>query len=212
MPQTVTHTLSGRTPSWSGGDEKRDIVLVPYDVSWPARFDVEHARIRQALGDACVGIEHVGSTSVPGLTAKPIIDVLVTVVDVDVEDAYVPALEAAEYVLRVRAPDRRMLRTPALDVHVHVCSDGSREARDLLAFRDRLRASSEARAAYTAAKADLAQREWPTMNHYAEAKSGMIRQILARTPTAASSSGGTRRTSWPRRRPQGMSSHNPWSV
>jgi GrpB-like predicted nucleotidyltransferase (UPF0157 family) len=127
-------------------------------------------------------VEHVGSTSVPGLAAKPIVDILVTVVDVTNEDDYVPPLEAAGYVVRVRHPERRMLRTPTLDVHVHVCSEGSQDARDLIAFRDRLRASTDDRTAYATAKADLAQREWPTMNHYAEAKSKIIRQILTSPP------------------------------
>lgn len=165
-----------------GGDEKRDIVLVPYDPSWPARFHAERDRIRAALGDGCLGIEHVGSTSVPGLLAKPIVDVLVTVADVEVERDYVPPLELTGYVLRVRQPGRRMLRTPDLDVHVHVCSAGSPEAREFVEFRDRLRASPDDRARYARAKQDLAQRDWPTMNHYAAAKTDVIRRILRGAP------------------------------
>jgi GrpB-like predicted nucleotidyltransferase (UPF0157 family) len=172
----------GRDTDLIGGSEKRDIVLVPYDPSWPARFDSERDRIRAALGDACLGVEHVGSTSVEGLPAKPIIDILVAVADVEVESDYVPPLESAGYVVRVRQPGRRMLRTPALDVHVHVCSGGSPQELDLLAFRDRLRASPHDRALYASVKQDLARRDWPTMNHYAAAKTDVIRRILRRAP------------------------------
>ncbi len=103
----------------------------------------------------------------PGLAAKPIIDILVAVGDPADEAAYVPALEAAGYVLRVREPEHRMLRTPELDVHVHVWADADPEIGRHLAFRDRLRASAEDRAAYEALKRELARREWEDMNHYA---------------------------------------------
>lgn len=161
-----------------GGPEKRDIVLLPYDPDWPARFIDHRARIIRAMGDACRRIEHVGSTAVPGLTAKPIIDILVTVVEVEDEATYLPALEGAGYVLRVREPGHRMVRTPELDVHVHVWSDDSPEALDLVEFRDRLRDSTVSRDLYAATKVELAGQDWPTMNHYADAKTAIIRRIL----------------------------------
>ena len=85
-----------------GGPERRDVVLVDYDPGWPARFTAEQATIRAALGAGALRIEHIGSTAVPGLVAKPVIDVLVAVADVEDEAAYLPALERAGYVLRVR--------------------------------------------------------------------------------------------------------------
>jgi GrpB-like predicted nucleotidyltransferase (UPF0157 family) len=81
------------------------VVLVEYDAGWPAMFEREAARIRAALGDKVVRLEHTGSTSIPGLAAKPIIDITLTVADSADEPAYGPALEAAGYVLRIREPD-----------------------------------------------------------------------------------------------------------
>src|SRR5579863_9637009 len=78
------------------------IRIVDYDVRWPAFFEHESERIRAALGDRVQRIEHVGSTSVPGLAAKPVIDILLVVKDSADEPAYVPSLEAAGYVLRIR--------------------------------------------------------------------------------------------------------------
>ena len=101
-----------------GGRERREIVIAEYDPQWPGRFDAERERIGSALGDAALRIEHIGSTSVPGLAAKPIVDVLVAVSDVSDESSYGPALERAGYELRVREPEHRMYRTPERDVHV----------------------------------------------------------------------------------------------
>ena len=87
-----------------GGNERRAIVLVGYDSSWPVRFQDERAKLTMALGTEAIGIEHIGSTAVPGLVAKPIIDVLVPVADIEDEPRYLPALQRAGYVLRVREP------------------------------------------------------------------------------------------------------------
>jgi GrpB-like predicted nucleotidyltransferase (UPF0157 family) len=163
-----------------GGRERRAVVIAEPDPAWPARFARERERIAAALGAAALRIEHIGSTAVPGLPAKPIVDVLVEVADAEDEPAFVPALERAGYVLRVREPGHRMLRTPELDVHVHVWTAGGEEARRHLAFRDRLRASDADRAAYAALKRELAAREWDDINHYAEAKGPLIREIEAR--------------------------------
>jgi GrpB-like predicted nucleotidyltransferase (UPF0157 family) len=163
-----------------GGRERRKIVIVEPDPAWPVRFRAERERIAAALGPRALRIEHIGSTSVPGLAAKPIVDLQVTVADPDDEPAFVPALEAAGYVLRVREPGHRMLRTPELDVHVHVWRDGDPAADRDLAFRDRLRASAEDRDAYERLKRELATRDWEHMNAYADAKGPLIEAILAR--------------------------------
>ncbi len=163
-----------------GGRERRDIVLVDYDPSWPERFEAERTKIERALGPLALRIEHIGSTAVPGLAAKPIVDMLVAVPDVEDEARYLPALERTGYVLRVREPGHRMLRTPQLDVHVHLWPDATPAVEAHLVFRDRLRSSVEDRNLYAAAKSQFAQQAWPTMNHYAAAKSDVIRQILAR--------------------------------
>jgi len=110
-----------------GGVEKREINIVDYDLNWPKKFERHAKIIIDAIGDAALRIEHIGSTSVPGLAAKPIIDILVVVTDSSDESTYVTQLEAAEYVLRVREPDwneHRMFRTPEKDVHIHIYSAG----------------------------------------------------------------------------------------
>ena len=110
-----------------GEIEPQTIVVADYDPAWPERFRREEARIRAALGGAALAVEHIGSTSVDGLAAKPIIDVLLVVEDSGDESSYLPALEEAGYVLRVREPDfdeHRMFRTPEKDVHVHVLLPG----------------------------------------------------------------------------------------
>jgi GrpB-like predicted nucleotidyltransferase (UPF0157 family) len=163
-----------------GGQEKRPIVLVDYDEAWSTRYDVERARIEVALDDVVHRTAHVGSTSVPGLSAKPIIDIQLAVLDPDDEGPYLGRLERIGYVLRVRQTGHRMLRTLELDVHIHVCPlDSGWERRHLL-FRDWLRHSDEDRRLYGQAKADLARRDWPTMNHYADAKSEVIIDITNR--------------------------------
>lgn len=166
-----------------GGIEKREIVIVDYDPLWPAKFQRHAAIISQALGPTALAIEHVGSTSVPGLAAKPIIDIDVVVVDSSHEAAYLPALLAAGYALRVREPDwheHRMFRTPELDVHVHLFSSGCVEVARHLAFREHLRSHAEDRLRYEALKRKLAQEDWPDMNAYAQAKSEVVEEIIAR--------------------------------
>lgn len=118
---------------------------------------------------------HVGSIAVPALAAKPIIDVLVTVTEIDDETCYLPALLAAGYQLRVREPQHRMVRTPERDVHVHIGPHGHPAGQAHLAFRDRLRTSPADRELYAETKRRLAQQDWPAMNHYADAKSEVIR-------------------------------------
>ena len=163
-----------------GPREPGPVTLVEWDPAWPARFKRERARIRRALGGAVLRIEHIGSTSVRGLAAKPIIDILVTVADVNDEAAFVARLERVVYVLRVREPGHRMFRTPDVSVHVHVLDDSDDQANRHLAFRDRLRASAEDRMAYERLKRELAGRDWQEIGHYADAKGPLIETILAR--------------------------------
>ena len=165
-----------------GGVEKREIRIADYDPDWPKKFETHARRIAGALGDTALRVEHVGSTSVHGLAAKPIIDILVVVKDSADESAYLPQLEGAGYVLRVREPDwneHRMFRTPEEDVHVHAYSDGCAEIQRLLVFRDRLRRSGDDRRRYEQAKRALATKEWPDMNAYADAKTEVIEAIIA---------------------------------
>ena len=106
-----------------GGPERVPIVLEEHDPAWASRFEEVAARVRAAVGTAVLRVEHIGSTSVPGLAAKPVVDVLLVVEDPDDEPGWLPALEQAGFVLRVREPafdGHRMLRTPAWDVHLHV--------------------------------------------------------------------------------------------
>ena len=165
-----------------GGAEKRAIKIADYDSDWPRKFETHALRIAAALKGSALCIEHIGSTSVPGLAAKPIVDLLVVVWDSADESSYLPELEAAGYVLRVREPEwneHRMFRTPEHDVHVHVYSSGCREIERYLTFRDRLRRHTDDRDRYERTKRELAAMEWPDMNAYAEAKTEVIESILA---------------------------------
>lgn len=162
-----------------GGIEKRPIVIVDYDPGWPARFELERERIAHALGDSALRIEHVGSTAVPGLAAKPVVDVVVEVADPE-DETVTRALESAGYELRVREPGHRMFRTPERDVHVHVWPDSDPEIERHLRFRDWLREHPEDRSAYERLKRELATREWEDGNEYAQAKTGLIDTIVAR--------------------------------
>ena len=170
-----------------GPPEKVAVVLVEYDPTWPGRFELERQRIEGALGARARLVEHIGSASVVGLAAKPIIDICVAVDDSSDEASYIPDLEAARYELRVREPDwheHRMLRTTARDVHVHVFTIGSSEIDRYLAFRNWLRANDADRELYASTKRSLAQRDWPTMQHYADAKTDVVESILARAMRA----------------------------
>jgi GrpB-like predicted nucleotidyltransferase (UPF0157 family) len=163
------------------------IPLSEYDQEWPSLFAREETRIRDALGARALRVEHVGSTSVPGLAAKPVIDLLLVVVDSADEAAYVPDLERAGYVLRIREPDwheHRMLKRaePAINLHVH--SEGCPEIDRILAFRDRLRSDENDRRRYEDAKRELARKRWKYVQDYADAKSKVIEQILARAQHA----------------------------
>ena len=159
------------------------IRLVEYDPGWPALFERDAKRIRDALGAKALRVEHVGSTSVPGLAAKPIIDIDLVVADSSNEVAYVPELEAAGYVLRIREPDwyeHRLFKGPDTNVSVHTFSEGCEEVERMVVFRDWLRANDADRELYESSKRELAAREWKYVQHYADAKSEVVEAIIAR--------------------------------
>jgi len=159
------------------------IELAEYDPEWPRLYEREAERIGRALGPRMLRIEHVGSTSVPGLAAKPLIDIVLVVADTTDEGAYVPQLEAAGYVLRIREPDwfeHRLFKGPDTNVNVHTFSEGCEEVDRMVGFRDWLRAHDDDRDLYLAAKRELARREWKYVQNYADAKSAVVREILAR--------------------------------
>jgi GrpB-like predicted nucleotidyltransferase (UPF0157 family) len=163
-----------------GGREHVVITIVDYDQQWPRRFEDTAERVRGVLGDKALSVEHIGSTSVPGLAAKPIVDMLLTVADVADEAAYVPTLESIGFLLRVREPGHRMLRTVGRDTHLHVYEPDRAEVCDYLDLRDWLRVDAQDRALYAAEKRRLAEQQWRDMNDYAEAKTDIIRDILTR--------------------------------
>ena len=159
------------------------VQLAEYDPLWPALYEREAARIRGVLAGAALRLEHVGSTSVPGLAAKPQIDMVLVVADSRDEDAYVPQLEAAGYVLRIREPDwyeHRLFKGPDTNVNLHIFSDGCEEVERMLAFRDWLRAHDDDRELYESAKRELAAQEWRHVQNYADAKSAVVQDIMAR--------------------------------
>jgi GrpB-like predicted nucleotidyltransferase (UPF0157 family) len=159
------------------------ITLVESDPNWPVLFDREAVRVRGALGPAVVQLEHVGSTSVPGLVAKPIIDILLVVRDSADEPSYVPALTGVGYRLVIREPDwfeHRLLKGPDTDINLHVFTAGEDEVDRMLRFRDWLRTDAGDRELYARTKQTLAQQQWRHVQHYAEAKSKVVEQILRR--------------------------------
>jgi GrpB-like predicted nucleotidyltransferase (UPF0157 family)/aminoglycoside phosphotransferase (APT) family kinase protein len=160
----------------------RRIVIADYDATWPAQFENEAAAVRRVLGSRAFRIDHVGSTSVPGLAAKPIIDVLLVVADSSDEPSYAPLLEAAGYVLRLREPgwyEHRLFNGPRTPVNLHVFSSTCPEIDRMLAFRDRLRHNDDDRELYAQLKRGLSQQEWESVDDYANAKHAVVTRILA---------------------------------
>lgn len=159
------------------------ITLAEYDPAWPELFEREAARIRAVLGAEAVLVEHAGSTSVPGLPAKPIIDIVLAVTDSADESRYAPRLEAAGYRMTIREPDwfeHRLFKGPDTNINLHVFTVGSEEISRMLRFRDWLRTHDDDRDHYAATKRDLASRVWRYVQHYAQAKDDVVREIMAR--------------------------------
>ena len=164
--------------------------LVESDPKWPYFFEREARRVREALGDRVLLLEHTGSTSVPGLLAKPCVDLLLCVADPADESAYVPDLEAAGYTVALREPEwheHRVLKGTEINLDLHVFAHGCEEAERMLRLRDHLRADAGARARYAAVKKELAERAWDRIQDYADAKSEVVEELLTEAvgqPTA----------------------------
>jgi GrpB-like predicted nucleotidyltransferase (UPF0157 family) len=159
------------------------IELADWNSEWDSSYLAEAARIRAALRGAVVELHHVGSTSVPGLAAKPILDILLLVEDSSVEGTYAPALQAVGYSFHLREPhwhEHRLFKLDKPKVNLHVFSAGSSEALRMLAFRNWLRNHPEDRNLYEATKRQLAARQWAYVQDYADAKSTVVQAILQR--------------------------------
>jgi GrpB-like predicted nucleotidyltransferase (UPF0157 family) len=159
------------------------VALVDYDPGWPGEYDRIAGLVRGALGARALVLEHAGSTSVPGLAAKPVVDVVLAVADPADEAAYLPALEEAGFFLRFREPDwheHRLVRRNDADTNVHVFGAGSTEIERMVRFRDHLRTNDEDRRLYEHTKRELAGRSWADTQQYADAKSEVVEAILAR--------------------------------
>ena len=180
------------TSPWVGTRQpERDIAIVPADPAWPLRYDELAAIIRGALGDDALSLRHVGSTSVPGLPAKPVIDIDLVVADSSDEASYVPALEKAGFVLRVRAPwwyEHRCLAFAQPRCNLHVFSPDSAESARQVIFRDWLRANADDRDLYRDAKLTAAEQANAHGEHvmeYNARKQNVIREIYDRAFRAA---------------------------
>jgi GrpB-like predicted nucleotidyltransferase (UPF0157 family) len=164
------------------GQQEVWVVLVEHSPVWAALYRQQERRIRSALGPLAVTVEHTGSTSVPGLIAKPVLDICLGVPDPRDEPRFVAPLQEWGYRLRTREPqwfEHRLLvlRDPA--VNLHVFAAGCPELTRMIRFRDRLRAHPEDRHRYATAKSVLAGRPWAAVQDYADAKTEIITVILA---------------------------------
>jgi GrpB-like predicted nucleotidyltransferase (UPF0157 family) len=190
LPAATRRSLARRAVAqmWPGfavteGSERprAPLVVADYDPAWPQTYGRWRQRVAAALGRTAIRIEHVGSTSVPGLAAKPIVDIQVSVADLGGEPRYVPPLQAAGLVLRSRDELHRYFRPPAgqpHEVHVHVCAAGGQWERDHLLFRDYLRTDPVACRRYAGAKRANVRRWSDDGWAYTEAKTGVIADIL----------------------------------
>jgi GrpB-like predicted nucleotidyltransferase (UPF0157 family) len=175
--QIIAATVGPRQPL------NNTIYLAPYDPEWPTLFTRLKKQIQEALGEEMLLLEHVGSTSVPGLSAKPIIDMVMAVADSSDEASYVKPLEEKGYTLRIREPDwyeHRLLKPPEVQGNLHVFSAGCQEIEQMVLFRDWLRDHADDRLLYEATKRELAAQTWKYTQNYADAKSEVIQAILAR--------------------------------
>ena len=159
------------------------VTLCEHDPEWPATYEVLAARVRAALGARAKRLHHAGSTSVPGLAAKPIIDMVLEVEDSADEAGYFAALEAAGFALRIREPnwfEHRCFSPADPAANLHVFSEGCEEVGRMLTFRDHLRRDEADRKLYQDTKRALAARTWAYMQDYADAKTEVVNTIMAR--------------------------------
>jgi GrpB-like predicted nucleotidyltransferase (UPF0157 family) len=156
---------------------KAIVEIVDYDPCWPEQFAQVASRLREVLGSGVISLEHVGSTAVPGLAGKPIIDVNLMVGEASREATYLPALEAAGYALTVREPDwfeHRMFEGLDPRTNVHVFSYGCREVERMRLFRDWLRYNAADRELYAQVKRRLSLEDWANVQNYADAKQAWL--------------------------------------
>ena len=197
---TTSHEPTTWAERWAGAiaePTRADgpIHLAEYDPAWPGLYEREATRIRSLLGDRVRLLEHVGSTSIPGIAAKPVIDIDLAVPDSADEPAYVADLEAGGYVLRGREPDwfeHRLFNGPDTKLNLHVFTVGSTEIDRMLAFRDHLRTNEDERRLYEATKRELAAREWVYVQDYADAKTEIVQALVARALAARDGKGASR--------------------
>lgn len=181
--ERIVSTQEELDAAWVDGPPPSEpVVLVDYDPAWPDLFDRERSRLRDLLGETAVAIEHVGSTSVPGLAAKPIVDIDLVVPDSADEDAYLPRLVSAGYRLTVREPnwhEHRMFKGPDTNINLHVFSVGCPETVRHKVFRDWLRTHPDDRDRYAAVKRAIAAQA-PDVRAYSDAKNDVIDDIYRR--------------------------------
>jgi GrpB-like predicted nucleotidyltransferase (UPF0157 family) len=190
--QAMAQTWPGFAVTEGSERPRVPLVVVDYDPAWPQTYERWRQRVAAALGPAVLGIDHVGSTSVPGLAAKPIVDIQVSVADLGDEPCYVPQLQAVGLVLRSRDELHRFFRPPAgqrHEVHVHVCAAGGRWERDHLLFRDFLRAHPAACLRYAEAKRASVRRWSDDGWAYTEAKTAVVLDILEQSKDWAAATG-----------------------
>jgi GrpB-like predicted nucleotidyltransferase (UPF0157 family) len=158
------------------------VLLVDYDPAWPGAYEILAAKVRAAVGTGVVALHHAGSTSVPGLAAKPIIDLVLEVPDCTDEPSYVPALESADFTFahREAGPEHRLLKFTQPNANLHVYSAGCPETRRMIAFRDHLRRHDADRVLYETTKRTLAARDWRIVQDYADAKTDVVTEIMGR--------------------------------
>lgn len=164
------------------------ILICDYDPQWPMKYEAHADSVRFALGDILVSIDHVGSTAVPGLAAKPVIDINLGLSNPAHESRYLPLLETLGYKLVVREPDwfeHRMFKGAAADVNLHVFPAGCPELDRMLLFRDWLRRNPEDVRLYAESKRSLAAHDWSHVQDYADAKRHVIHAIMARAQACA---------------------------
>lgn len=157
--------------------------LSPYNPQWPKMFAQLAKQIHETLGDKVLRLEHVGSTAVPKLSAKPIIDMILVVADSRDEASYVTPLEKNGFTLRIREPEwheHRLLKSSPITGSLHVFSEGCEEIEKMLVFRDWLRKNENDRVRYENKKRELAAQTWKYRQNYADAKSEIVQEILTR--------------------------------
>ena len=164
------------------GLEKGFVKLLPHDEQWHQLFAEEKARLRAVIGEFVVGIEHVGSTSVCGIAAKPILDLAIEISDKASGERAIAPLENIGYIYRgengIAGRFYFVKGAPRRTHHLHMLLSGSDELRDHLAFRDYLRRNPSAAAAYDRLKKELAQKFGNDRDAYLDGKAGFVEKIL----------------------------------